>query len=99
MAEKDHRNDEQFAIETEFNIYECFHKKYSNATTEEDRQKCLEDYLHIYPTSKYDISKNCIENRVFTQDVIREHLDNKLQKLEVICRQIQEKQKLKKKDD
>ena len=52
MAEKENRSDEQFSYEIEFNIYECFHKKYTLAETDEEETE-EEEEIPEYEYTKY----------------------------------------------
>lgn len=78
--------------ETEVNIYEALHKKWETTTSSAEKQKCIDLFRAYYPHSQFDISKNCIENRIMDSRMIEDLLKNKYQYLSEICEQIKQRE-------
>ena len=91
LAREEDKHDLNFCKEMEFNIYECFHQKYLQTESSDEKQAVAETFQKEYPESKYDITKNAIENEVYTIDTVKELFEKKINILTSLCNQIVER--------
>ena len=94
MLSYNESTNKEILSDIEFNIYECFHEKYENARTAEERQLCQSTFKELLPTSNYDVTKNLVANGILKPKMVESYLERRLATLQDICAQIQEKQNL-----
>lgn len=90
LAREEKKHDLNFHEEMEFNIYECFHQKYLQTETSDEKQEIVNTFQKEYPESKYDITKSAIENKMYTVDTVKELFEKKMSILTSLCNQITE---------